>query len=53
MSRGITWILRESEAFICKALKGEVIVLYADSLITKGAASAARRVMKASGSPGR
>ncbi len=39
----ITWILHESEAFICKALKGEAIVYYAESLIT--------RHMKASGSP--
>ncbi len=46
-----TWILHESEAFICKALKGEAIVHYAELLITKGAVSAARRVMEASGSP--
>jgi len=39
----ITWILHESEAFICKALKGEVIVNYAEPLITPQ--------MKASGSP--
>ena len=39
----ITWILHESEAFICKALKGEAIVAYAEPLITKQ--------MKASGSP--
>jgi hypothetical protein len=39
----ITWILHESEAFICKALKGEAIVYYAEPLITKQ--------MKASGSP--
>ena len=38
-----TWILHESEAFICKALKGEAIVAYAEPLIT--------RQMKASGSP--
>jgi hypothetical protein len=38
-----TWILHESEAFICKALKGEAIVLYAEPLIT--------RQIKASGSP--
>jgi hypothetical protein len=47
----ITWILHESEAFICKALKGEAIVYYAEPLIMNGAVSAARRVMKASGSP--
>ena len=41
----------ESEAFICKALKGEAIVAYAAPLITKGAVSSTRRVMKASGSP--
>jgi hypothetical protein len=46
-----TWILHESEAFICKALKGEAIVAYAEPLITKGAESAIRRIMKASGSP--
>jgi len=39
----ITWILQESEAFICKALKGEAIVAYANPLITQQ--------MKASGSP--
>ena len=33
------------------AFKGEAIVHYAEPLITKGAVSAARRVMKASGSP--
>jgi len=38
-----TWILHESEAFICKALKGEAIVHYAEPLITKR--------MEASGSP--
>jgi len=38
-----TWILHESEAFICKALKGEAIVHYAEPLITKQ--------MEASGSP--
>ena len=37
-----TWILHESEAFICKALKGEAIVHYAEPLITQQ--------MKASGS---
>ena len=31
----ITWILHESEAFICKALKGEAIVNYAKPLIIK------------------
>ena len=46
-----TWILHESEAFICKALKGEAIVHYAEPLIMNGAVSAARRVMEASGSP--
>ena len=30
-----TWILHESEAFICKALKGEAIVRYAEPLITQ------------------
>ena len=39
----ITWILHESEAFICKALKGEVVVCYFEPLITQQ--------MKASGSP--
>jgi hypothetical protein len=39
----MTRILHELEAFICKALKGEAIVLYADPLITQQ--------MKASGSP--
>ena len=47
----ITWILHESEAFICKALKGKAIVAYAEPLIMKGAESAIRRIMKASGSP--
>jgi hypothetical protein len=40
---GNTWILHESEAFICKALKGEAIVDYCEPLITKQ--------MEASGSP--
>jgi hypothetical protein len=35
--------LHELEAFICKALKGEAIVYYAEPLITQQ--------MKASGSP--
>jgi len=39
----ITWILHESEAFICKAFKGKAIVAYADPLITQQ--------MEASGSP--
>jgi hypothetical protein len=39
----ITWILHESEAFICKALKGKAIVAYAEPLITPQ--------MKASSSP--
>ena len=39
----ISWILHESEAFICNALKGEVVVFYFEPLITKQ--------MKASGSP--
>jgi len=39
----MTWIWHESEAFICKALKGEAIVVYAEPLITLQ--------MKASGSP--
>ena len=38
-----TWILHGSEAFICKALKGEVVVCYFEPLITQQ--------MKASGSP--
>jgi len=38
-----TWIFHESEAFICKALKGEAIAAYAEPLITQQ--------MKASGSP--
>jgi hypothetical protein len=33
------------------ALKGEAIVHYAELIITKGAESAIRRIMKASGSP--
>jgi hypothetical protein len=37
-----TWVLHESEAFICEAFKGEAIVAYAEPLITKH--------MKASGS---
>jgi hypothetical protein len=47
----MTWILQESEVIICKALKGEAIADYAESLIMKGAESAIRRIMKASGSP--
>ena len=39
----VFFILHESEAFICKALKGKAIVLYAEPLIT--------RQMKTSGSP--
>jgi hypothetical protein len=31
--QGTPWILHESEAFICKALKGEAIVAYAEPLI--------------------
>ena len=31
----ITWILHESEAFIGKATKGEVVVFYFDSLATQ------------------
>jgi hypothetical protein len=50
-SKNIAWILHESEVFICKALKGEAIVDYAEPLIMKGAESAIRRIMKASGSP--
>ena len=38
-----SWILNESEDFICKAFKGEAIVHYAEPLITPQ--------MKASGSP--
>ena len=38
-----TWILHESEAFIGKASKGDVVVLYFESLATQH--------MKASGSP--
>jgi hypothetical protein len=40
---GYTWILHESEAFICKTLKAEAIVNYASALITQQ--------MEASGSP--
>lgn len=40
---GNTWILHVSEAFICKAFKGEVVVCYFEPLITPQ--------MKASGSP--
>jgi hypothetical protein len=40
---GITWILHELEAFICKAFKVEAIVNYASALITQQ--------MEASGSP--
>jgi hypothetical protein len=43
MLQCLACILHESEAFICKALKGEVIVNYYEPLITKQ--------MKASGSP--
>ena len=39
----VTWILHESEAFMCKALKAETIVNYASALITQQ--------MEASGSP--
>jgi hypothetical protein len=38
-----TWMLHESEAFICKAVKAEAIVNYASTLITQQ--------MEASGSP--
>jgi hypothetical protein len=38
-----TWILHESETFICEALKGDAIVHYCEPLITKQ--------MEASGSP--
>ena len=38
-----TWILHESEVFICKALKGEVVVCYFEPFITQQ--------MEASGSP--
>ena len=41
--RYITWILHKSEAFICKALKGGVVVFYFEPLITQQ--------MKASGLP--
>jgi hypothetical protein len=30
-----TWILHESEAFICKAPKGKAIVAYAEPLVIK------------------
>ena len=40
---GISCVLHELEAFICKAFKGEAIVNYASSLITQQ--------MEASGSP--
>jgi hypothetical protein len=42
----ITWILHELEAFMCKALKGEAIVHYAEPLITQpyGSLRLARRV---------
>ena len=43
MTGFIAWILHESEAFICKALKGEVVVFYFEPLITQQ--------MKVSGSP--
>jgi hypothetical protein len=39
----LTWILHESEAFIGKASKGEVVVLYFEPLATQH--------MKASDSP--
>jgi hypothetical protein len=39
----ITWILHESEAFIGKASKGDVVVFYFEPLATQH--------MKASGSP--
>jgi hypothetical protein len=39
----VTWILHESEAFICKALEGEAIVHYCEPLI--------KQQMEASGSP--
>ena len=39
----VTWCLHELEVFICKAVKGEAIVNYASSLITKQ--------MEISGSP--
>jgi len=42
-TRVITWIVDESEAFICKALKVEALVAYAEPLITQQ--------MNASGSP--
>ncbi len=40
---GCAWTLHGSEAFICKAFKGEAIVHYASALITQQ--------MEASGSP--
>jgi hypothetical protein len=39
----ITWVLHGSEVSICKALKGEVIALYFEPLITQQ--------MEASGPP--
>jgi hypothetical protein len=39
----MTWILHESEAFIGKASKGDVVILYFEPLATQH--------MKASGSP--
>jgi hypothetical protein len=39
----ITWILHESQAFIGKASKGDVVILYFESLATQH--------MNASGSP--
>ena len=38
-----SWTLHESEAFICKAFKGDVVVYYFEPLITQQ--------MEASGSP--
>ena len=38
-----TWVLHELEAFICKALQAEAIVIYGSALITPQ--------MEASGSP--
>jgi hypothetical protein len=35
MQQIITWILHESEAFIGKASKGDVVVLYFESLATQ------------------
>jgi hypothetical protein len=43
INEAITWILHESEGFICKALKGDVVVFNFEPLITQQ--------MKASGSP--